>query len=131
MGTGGIDVDRGRDEATIRARAARQDLGGLEDVMLTLDRTMQIMQESLTSLRSAGLLDVDIAVTGDTVLLGAGSQLDSIALVTFVTEMEDRLNRETGQELYLILTDLHDFNPETAKLSADTLARYVVKLAQS
>ncbi len=99
--------------------------------MLTVDRTMEIMQESIASLRHGGLLETDMTVTGDTVLLGAGSQLDSIAFVTFVTEMEDRLNRETGQELYLVLTDIHDFNPESANLSADTLARYVVKLAQS
>jgi hypothetical protein len=79
----------------------------------------------------AGLIEIDMTVTGDTVLLGAGSQLDSIAFVTFVTEMEDRLNRETGQELYLVLTDIHEFNMDSAQLSVDTLARYVVKLAQS
>lgn len=99
--------------------------------MLSPDRALQLIQESIASLRRAGLIETDITVTGDTVLLGAGSELDSIGFVSFVIEMEDRLNRETGKELYLVLTDIHEFNTDSAQLSADTLARYAVKLAQS
>ena len=71
-----------------------------------------------------------MTLTGDTVLLGTGSPLDSIAFVTFVTDVEERLGRETDQELYFDLTDIHEFNTEAASLSADTLARYLVKLTQ-
>lgn len=98
--------------------------------MLSQERALQLIQESMASLRRVGLIKDDVPVSGDTVLLGTGSTLDSIAFVTFVTDVEERLDRETGQELYLILTDIHEFNPDKAHLSADTFARYMSKLAQ-
>ena len=99
--------------------------------MITQENALQLIQASIASLRRAGLIEEDITVTGDTVLLGPGSALDSIAFVTFVTDIEERLNRETGQDLYIVLTDIHEFNIESAHLSVATLARYVAALAGS
>ena len=62
----------------------------------------------------------------DTVLLGTGSALDSVAFVTFVADLEERLARETGLELYVVLDDIHEFNANAPSLSADALARYIV-----
>ncbi len=99
--------------------------------MLTPERALQMIQDSILNLRRVGLIDADLMVTSNTVLLGIGSPLDSIAFVTFVTDVEERLNHETGQELYFVLTDIHEFNTDSAQLSVDTLTRYMVKLAQS
>ena len=98
--------------------------------MLSEERALQLITDSIASLRRVGLIEEDLTVTGDTVLLGTGSVLDSIAFVTFVTDVEERLDRETNQELYLVLTDIHEFNTESANLSAAMLARYMAKLAQ-
>ena len=86
--------------------------------------------DSLSSLRRGGLIQADLTITGGTVLLGSGSALDSIAFVTFVTDVEERLNRATGHELYLVLTDIHEFNDEDAYLSAATLARYIAGMPE-
>jgi acyl carrier protein len=99
-------------------------------MMLSQTRALELIQESMASLRRADLVKDDGLVTENTVLLGAGTTLDSVAFVTLVTDVEERLDRETGRELVLILTDIHDFNPEQAHLSADTLARYMVALAE-
>ena len=96
--------------------------------MLSPERALKLIQDSIASLRRVGLIEADLTVTGNTVLLGTGSPLDSIAFVTFVTDVEERLGRETNQELYLVLTDIHEFNTDAASLSADILARYMVKL---
>ena len=98
--------------------------------MISAERALQLIQDSIASLRRVGLIEADLTVASDTVLLGTGSPLDSIAFVTFVTDVEERLDRETDQELYLVLTDIHEFNTDSVRLSADTLARYMVKLAQ-
>ena len=98
--------------------------------MLSYERALQLLQDSLASLHRSGLLETDLRLTDDTVLLGTGSLLDSIAFVTFVTDVEERLGRATNQELYLILTDIHEFNTDSVSLSAGALARYLVKLAQ-
>jgi len=92
------------------------------------EHALQLIQDSLSSLRRAGLVEQEVQVRDETILLGAGSPLDSIAFVTFVTDLEDRLNRASDQELFLVLNDIHEFNPDSLFLSAGTLARYIVKL---
>lgn len=98
--------------------------------MISLTQALKLIQDSLTSLRRVGLVEQDVAVNNETVLLGSGSPLDSIAFVTFITDLEDRLNRETNQELYLVLKDIHNFSAGTPHLSAGTLAQYVVGLTE-
>jgi len=41
------------------------------------------------------------------------------------------LAQATGQDLFLVLTDIDDFNTESSTLSVSTLAQYLVKLAQA
>ena len=88
-----------------------------------------MMQEIFDSLIRSGLVAAQEqpAIRDETVLLGAGSLLDSIAFVTFVTELEDRLTAERGEDVFLVLKDIHDFEPAAATLSCGTLARYVVE----
>ncbi len=93
------------------------------------EQAYTLMRESLDSLRRSGLLTSEIALTRDTVLLGTGSPLDSMAFVTFITDLEDRLNRTTGKELYLVLSEIHEFNHDHAALSSDTLARHIAAIA--
>jgi hypothetical protein len=99
--------------------------------MITREHTLQLIQQSFDSLQRSGLLEQAIQVGDGTVLLGAGSPLDSIAFVTFITDLEDRLNRETGQELYLVLGDIHNFNLGNPHLSAGTLAQYATGLTET
>jgi len=95
--------------------------------MITYERVFQIMQNSMSSLHRGGLLEQDVTVQKDTVLLGSGSQLDSIGLVSFVTDLEDRLSRETNQDIFLIFNSIHEFNADNPMLTADTLAHYIIK----
>jgi acyl carrier protein len=88
-------------------------------------RALSLMQEAVSDLRQGGLIDRAFDVTRETVLLGAGSPLDSIGFVTFVTELEDRLGREVGNEVPLLFNEIHDFNVNNPHLSAGTLARYI------
>jgi acyl carrier protein len=90
---------------------------------------MELIQESVLSLRRAGLLEHDLAVDENTVLLGMGSELDSVSFVTLISDLEDRLSRETGRDQFLVLDELHDFNGEEPSLSVRTLAPYLVEIA--
>lgn len=97
--------------------------------MLTKEFALNLIKDSLSSLQRGGLIAQEVTFSGDTVLLGTGTALDSIAFVTFVLELEDRLHRETNQELDLVLDKIHALNPENSRLSADTLAQYIVTLS--
>jgi acyl carrier protein len=97
--------------------------------MLTHNSALELIQKSCDSLQRVGLLEKEITIQNSTVLLGSGSPLDSIAFVTFVTELEDRLNRSEGQEdLFLILKDIHEYNTDDSSLTAGVLASYLTRL---
>lgn len=88
----------------------------------------RLMLDSLTSLQRVGMLEGDVQLNSETSLLGGDSVLDSIAFVTYITDLEDRLSHETGREVYLVLNDIHEFSPDDSYLSADTLARHIMKI---
>ena len=96
--------------------------------MISSEHALQMIQDSLNSLQQAGLIAPDVKLGEDTILLGTGSPLDSITFVTFMMEMEDRLDRETNQDLALVFDDIHAFNADNRHLSAATLAKYIVRL---
>ena len=97
--------------------------------MLTHNSALELIQKSCDSLQRVGLLEKEITVQDGTVLLGPGSPLDSIAFVTFVTELEDRLNRaEDREDIFLVLKDIHEFNTVDSSLTAGILARYLTRL---
>lgn len=96
--------------------------------MITTEFAWKLIKESLSSLQNTGLIKQEVIVDKDTVLLGTGSPLDSIAFVTLVADLEDRLNRETGQELSLVLNEIHEFNVHVPYLTAETLSKYVITL---
>ena len=93
------------------------------------ERILALLRESVLSLRRSGIIEVDMDVEADTVLLGTGSSLDSMGFVTFVTDVEERLNRETGQDLYIVLTELEELYPGAAQLTASMFADYLVRLS--
>lgn len=97
--------------------------------MITLERSIQMIQESIQSLRRAGLLEQELVVEEDTVLLGMGSELDSVAFVTLMSDLEDRLSRETGRDQFLVLDELHELNAEQPSLTVRGLAPYLVETA--
>lgn len=85
----------------------------------------QIVVERLESLQRSGMIGADVHVGPETILIGAGSQVDSLAFVTFIAELEDQLSREAGQDVPLILERIHEFNTGNSELTARALARYI------
>jgi hypothetical protein len=91
-------------------------------------QVFRLIQDSIDGLRKGGLIDQDIAVTGKTALLGGASQLDSIGFVTFISDFEERLSKEAGQDVYLVISDIQDLNINNPSLTAETLAQYVLSV---
>ena len=95
--------------------------------MISQERAFQLTQDAFNSLRRGGLLDREVVVDMETVLLGQGSPLDSIAFVTFVADMEDRISRETGEDVFLVIDEIHEYNEDVSFLSIGSIARYIAK----
>ncbi|MBC8014621.1 MAG: hypothetical protein H7X79_02630 [Sporomusaceae bacterium] len=97
---------------------------------MTKEIAFQIIQDSFSSLYRSGMLEEDMVIEENTVILGAKSPLDSIAFVTFITDLEDRMSSEAAKEIYLILAEIHKFNADHQYLTAGTLADYLFHIAE-
>ena len=98
--------------------------------MINQTETFQLIQESFDSLTRSGTIESQVTIKEQTILLGSGALLDSIGFVTFVTDMEDRMEQKLGQECYLVLNEISEFNINNPSLSAGVLAEYLVQLAK-
>ncbi len=94
------------------------------------ERAFELIKGTLDNMRNLELLEEDVIIDGDTILLGDGSPLDSIGFVSFITELEERLIKETNQDLYIVLDEVDALNANNPSLVADVLAKYIVGLTR-
>ena len=97
---------------------------------MTHDQALSVMQEVFNSMKTSGMFDENSNLDAETVILGVGSNFDSLGFVTFISDLEERVSDVTNGEIYLILTDIHEFNKDKTVLSASTLASYVENITQ-
>jgi hypothetical protein len=97
--------------------------------MLDQNSALALLQDSLDSLVRSGTIDQPIKIQLTTQLLGPESSLDSMGFVTFITDIEDRLEARLNKECYLVLNEISQFDINSPNLTVDVLARYIVKLA--
>jgi len=96
---------------------------------MTKETSFQIIKDAFSSLHRSGILEQDIEIEESTVVLGAGSPLDSIGFVMFVTDLEDRISSLTDKEIYLVLSEIHEFNIDNQYLTVGKLADYIIYAA--
>lgn len=91
---------------------------------------LELIQETLDGLQRSRVLNDAVILSHDTVLLGAGSPLDSLAFVTMITELEDRLAGTMNRDIYLSFDQISADRPDLDHLSAATLADYITRVSQ-
>ncbi len=63
---------------------------------------LDLIQQCLEGLNAERQGDDPIPIGEDTPLLGGASQLDSLAFVAFVADLEERLQASTGRDFVLV-----------------------------
>ncbi len=97
---------------------------------MTHEQALSVMQEVFNSMKTSGMFDEKSSLDADTVILGVASSFDSLGFVTFISDLEERISEAVGDEVYLILTDIHEFNKDKNILSASTLAAFIENITQ-
>lgn len=95
---------------------------------MTREAALEMMAEVMEGLRRSEMAESGARLTDSSVLIGPGAILDSLGFVTFVAEVEDRLNSDRAEPLELILTEIWEFNAENPSLTAGILADYCARL---
>lgn len=121
--SGGLAVDTdGLTEADVKHFAGRH----------SMDRAdiITIIKQSFEGLIKSGLIpEADrIALHDNTVIFGATSPLDSISFVTLVSDVEDRMNMHSTNDLAIDLTEIDNFSVEEPNLTVAKLADFLVEL---
>ena len=94
-----------------------------EAFMITKNQIKGLILEALKNVKESESVYKSLAVNDDTVLLGEGSFLDSIAFTHFVVGFEEKMEDATGQDYVFELDRLYDFKSSlTAAHLADKVA---------
>lgn len=96
--------------------------------MITEQRIKELIFESLRNVKDSDDVSEDFDLNNDTVLLGAGAVMDSIAYVSFTTDLEEKIEDEIGKEFVLKLHEIHDLNKGKTALIVGDMARIVAKI---
>lgn len=95
---------------------------------LSSERALELINEALLNVWQSGLIPERLDVNDATVVLGAQSTLDSLAFVTFVTDLEDAVSKELGREVPLSMTDLPEGDDGAGGLTVLQLQAYLRSL---
>jgi acyl carrier protein len=71
-----------------------------------------------------------VTIEPTTQLFGSGSHLDSMAFVSFVTDVEERLSQISAPDFFIVLSDIEELFPEAPSLTADMFAEYLLGIIE-
>ena len=94
---------------------------------LTYEEALQHIQITLNEMHSGGALSEEIEITPDMLLVGNGSPLDSIGFVTFLIDLETRLETTTGNTVSLALSEIEGESQNSGSVSCGMLAQHIVR----
>lgn len=97
--------------------------------MITGSEIEAIIFAALAALNAERKPDDQIEVSAKTLLFGAGSKLDSLQLVSLITDVEVALNTEHGLEVSLA-DDRALERAQSPYITVETLRDYVLELTQ-
>lgn len=93
------------------------------------NEALEMIQEVIDGLKAGGIIDSEIQMNEDTVIIGKGAVLDSIAFVTFFMEAEAKLADKVQKEIYLSIEDIVDL-ADGKGITIDRLISYIVELSK-
>lgn len=99
--------------------------------ILTKIDVVSLAQKCLDRLRKSEVLEADIFASAETVLIGDGSQLDSVGFVTFISDLEVQVNDFLGTDIYIVIPDIQGIDSMESRLTLGNLADYLIALTRS
>lgn len=101
--------------------------------MLTTQEVTTMLRESFTSLVKAGVIPTQgkTSLADDEVVFGIGSPLDSLAFVSLVMSLEERISEAAGDpDLVIDITEIDSFSVDEPNLTLRKLAEFLSSLTK-
>lgn len=93
--------------------------------MISSEQALDLVAKSIQELTESGIIENPVDFSPEIVLLGQDAVLDSIGLITLLSDLEEKVSTLSGAEKFLMLNEIHDFNDDKQALTAQTLAEYI------
>lgn len=97
--------------------------------MLTKIDAKKLIINCIESLVRSGTIEMQSDIDDGTVLLGRDANFDSLGFITLITELEDRLEKVVGNEIYIVLDEIEEFNIDNPYLTVEALSKYIETLS--
>ena len=100
--------------------------------MISEQKLVALILESLKNVKDADAVYKDWIVNEKTIALGTRSSMDSVAFTTFVTDLEEKIEKEIQSPYELDLTELYgDQPPAEINFSVSDIAHGIHRTLQS
>ena len=98
-------------------------------MIITKEKALELIQLSIDELSKSGMFK-NIKLDSKTVILGAGSFLDSLGFVSFISDVEEKIIDETDKDVYISLDGIQEYCGDSLILTADLLSGYLTTLKE-
>ncbi len=89
---------------------------------------LSVIENVLDNLSNANMLEGEINFTEDLALLGPNSPLDSLAFISFLTQLEEKLSVESKEDIYIVLSEISGFDISKNRLQVRELSEHIMKM---
>lgn len=96
--------------------------------MITEQQVKSLILESISEIKNSKMVPENFDVNDNTVLIGMKAVWDSIAFVSFTTDLEERIEDAIGKEVILNLHEIHELNEDKSALKVGNLTKIVVQI---
>ena len=93
--------------------------------MISKQRVQELIYESLQQIKDSDPSYHDVLLNDDTIVLGIGGPFDSVAFTALVTDLEEKIEDETGNECFLNVDDIVTFQKGTEMITVGGLMRFL------
>lgn len=96
--------------------------------MISERRAKELILKSLKNVKDSDPSYRELELNDNTIVLGNGGSLDSIAFTVFATDLEEKIEDETGKEYVLKVDEILAFQEGKSAIVVGEMARVVSRL---
>jgi len=97
---------------------------------ITEEHTQSLILKALETIKDSDPAYQSLELNGETVLLGRSSPFDSIAFTAFATDLEERIEDESGLAYVLRVDEIYRLHGKRTGIRVSELAQYVTQLIE-
>jgi len=89
---------------------------------------INIIQTALDELHDSAIIENRVFAEKNTPIIGDGAELDSVAFITLISDIESRVCEKFNKDIFIILSDIQSLDDESSAMNVDMLTNYLLTI---